>query len=152
MKRKKWMVLTIGIVIIGTVSLFGIQSIYYGPNMLFKRVVGFELPNTAEIVKYERDGGGFFEVYAFYKIELSENDMNIIRAKLLDPANKIGFYKMRDDEYIPNHRNSCAWWDLDKNAIFESYHRFTTGKHIKTREIAIYFQKGEKYLMYVAVC
>ena len=120
MDKKMIIIVTTVIVIILCFSLIRYRD-YREPKRVFARILGFELPNSAEVLEHYYDSTKErFDA----KILVNYDDIEVLKEGLLT-----FFGKERPEDYrYSEHLYIGSWWDLNIINVKSRYYRMVNGK------------------------
>lgn len=120
-QEKKFFLIIVGVLIMGTIiAIYFVQ--HSRPQNVIENKLKIELPSSAIITNYTyyKDGG-----YFNAKILFETQNISTLKDQLNSHLG--GISKQKHPEHI-NFKNTCGWWDLEKQNIVESYNTFVSGE------------------------
>ncbi len=112
---------------------------------IFNRLVGFSLPDTAEILNYDYSVDE--EAQRFMtRISFSANDLEVMK-------NNFSGWLEDDGRFLSLYNQENDWWDLvDIEKTVCAYHSYKTESYSKSIPIRVYIaeESDNKYNLYVS--
>lgn len=133
------------VLICGVIFMYLIPK--YRPDNLIESKMSITLPTSSKIINFSLDRSeGNFDA----KILITDQNIEYVKEQL----NKFfgGIAPSKATKSIPNFKNTCPWWDLEKQDIEASYVRFIDERKLFTRtshEVWTFISKdgnGDYYL------
>lgn len=152
LQEKKHIFIAIGVIIlVGTMVIFYFVQ-QSRPQNVIENKLKIELPSSSKILNYTYyRNGGYFKA----KISVEMQSIDALKEQLNNLLG--GISKQKYPEHI-NFKNTCGWWDLDKQDIVVSYNTFVSGEKKwfgyspKSRDVWAFISKDKEgqYYFYIS--
>ena len=122
--RKRLIVLILLGLLLMLIALLAINIVNKTrPRNMIEDKLNITLPHNSQILNYNID---IITQYFDVKILIDNESLDMINKQL---NNTFGNPSDVNSSQIPNFRNTCEWWDLDKNKIIAYYNGFFSGEN-----------------------
>lgn len=119
------------------------------PRNMIEDKLNITLPYTSKILNYDVD---IISQYFDVKILIDTENIDMIKTQL---NNTFGEPLNISSSQFPNFKNTCEWWDIDKNNIITYYNGFFSGKNFlqpKSYDVWTFIAKSGdgQYYLYIS--
>lgn len=149
MKEKKNIFIMLSVIILLVIII--LYFIKQSPKNVIQNKLGIKLPYTSRVINYT-----YYKVGEHFKAKIFVDKQEINALKKQFSSSMGGISSEKYPESF-NFKNTCTWWDLDKNYIEVSYTKDVDGEKklfgysLKTRIIWIFISKDKEGQYYIYI-